>query len=126
MEEELPENIVPEEVLGKTYQYINLFAMLEDIQRLRRKTGWIVVVSNDAKNLIFSMGVSKTFTLFCYEQAHLKHVDWPKTYLKIKGIKNCFTRISDRTKLVDALNAIPKDLEPGTPRSAWEHLLDDV
>lgn len=120
----LPSEIVPNQVLGKEYEYSGLFDMLEDIERLRRKTGWEVFSTDADQYCIFTVtrriGENVTFKI---RLDRLKRVDWPRSYLGVDKIRNAFTRRTERQLIVKALNDLPQDIEAtGPAKTLWERL----
>ena len=120
----LPTEIVLNDVLGKEYEYDSLFDMLDDIQRLRRKTGWTVFSTDIDQYCVFT--VTKKISenvAFKIRLSKLKRVDWRRSYLGVDKIKNAFTRRTDRQLLVKALNDLPQDPEDtGPAKTLWERL----
>ena len=127
---ELPEEIVPEQILGQAFEYDSLLMMLDDIQRLRKKTGWMVASSDTDQHCVFILGVEHDLNVvfFKFEKARMRLVDWPRSYLGVDRIKYAFMRRAERLVLVKAFNQIPQEIDEslrGEARSVWERLSDD-
>lgn len=78
----LPKEIVLEEIHKVNYTYGDFVEMFEDIQRLRRKTGWCVMAIADisSKNLTYLVAGDEGSAAFQIPLSTLSITLWPTLY----------------------------------------------
>lgn len=130
----LPIEIDPAAVNNATYKYTDAKELLKDIQRLRRKTGWVVSWLPDKKNFIFYVigydpdnADNDKFVHFQINPKAVQQNFWPSLHPedpKVPELRRWFFEKGGPEKIAAYLNETPKE-ESSEGRSVWDRLRDD-
>lgn len=138
MKKKLPQEIVPSEVNNSTYVYVDAMGFLNDMKRLRRKTGWqISWLRTTETHFIFHVtelgnpdSDQEFFAQFEIKIVHVYRDFWPSLHPDdpfVPQLRNWFMTRGGPYKIAAWLNeTTTKEVDqPSEKASAWFRLLDD-
>lgn len=117
----LPKEIVLEEIHKVNYIYVDFVEMFEDIQRLRRKTGWDVLAitsSSSEKDLAYLVAGDEGSAAFRISVRTLSATLWPTLYPNKPEVAEWRRVIFGRggvDKIAAMLNDTPKESDLDGP-----------
>jgi hypothetical protein len=118
----LPKEIIIEEIHKVDYSYGDFVEMLEDIKRLRRKTGWLVlsITSSSSDNLVYLVAGDEGSASFGIPVKVLSRTLWTSRYPnnpEVGGLRRTIFGRGGVDKIAAMLNETPReaDLEGPTP-----------